>query len=140
MPRFYVYASVPFAAALFAAAGPSAAGCWTGRRRVRYNPFMLDIPKLQREVWRNKKRKGFNTTDVNLEFGLLVGEVAEAHQAYIKKRPDLGEELADIAIYLLSLAKMLGADLEREVIQKIEKNKRRKYKKINGVIVRTKEG
>jgi hypothetical protein len=47
--------------------------------------------------------KGFNTTDVPMEFGLLVEEVGEAFSAWRKGRPGLGGELADVAIFLLAV-------------------------------------
>ena len=49
-------------------------------------------------AWLNKIAKGFNTTDVPLEFCLLQGEIAEAFDAWRKGREDVGEELADMAI------------------------------------------
>lgn len=96
----------------------------------------MNINELQKDVWKNKINKGFNTTDVDKEFCLLYGEVAEAYEAYRKKKDDLGEELADIAIYLLGLSEMLGFDLETEINNKHEKNKKRVYKKVNGVNVK----
>jgi hypothetical protein len=42
--------------------------------------------------------KGFNTTDVPLEFCLLQGKIAEASDAWHKGRETVGEELADVAI------------------------------------------
>jgi len=100
---------------------------------------MIDLKKLQKEIFENKKAKGFNTTDVNFEFNLIHGELAEAFQAYRKKSPDLGEELADVVIYLLGLSEMLDIDLEREVLKKVEKNKKREYKKIKGANIRKKD-
>ncbi|MFA6511756.1 MAG: MazG nucleotide pyrophosphohydrolase domain-containing protein [Patescibacteria group bacterium] len=99
---------------------------------------MLDISKLQKEIFENKVAKGFNVTDVGYEFSLTYGELAEAFDAYRKKKPDLGEELADVAIYLLGLAAMLKINLEDEIVKKVEKNKKREYKTINGVRMRTK--
>ena len=64
----------------------------------------VDIRSAQRRAWQDKLAKGFNTTDVPLEFCLLNGEVAEAFDAWRKNRAEVGEELADIAIFLLSLA------------------------------------
>lgn len=96
----------------------------------------MDLKKAQKEVWQNKINKGFNTTDVNKEFCLLYGEVGEVYEAWRKKKDDLGEELADIAIYLLGLSEMLGFNLEAEIKNKISKNKKRVYKNINGVSVR----
>lgn len=96
----------------------------------------MNLKKVQKEVWENKVNKGFNTTNVELEFCLLYGEVAEAFDAYRKKKGDLNEELADIAIYLLGISEMLGYDLEDEIVKKVSKNKKRVYKKIDGVNVR----
>ena len=61
---------------------------------------MIDLKKLQKKAYNNKIKKGFNTKDINLEFALTFDELAEAHQAFIKKKDDLGEELADVVIYL----------------------------------------
>ena len=79
----------------------------------------MDLKKLQKEIYQNKVDKGFNTTDVNKEFCLLYGEVGEAYDAYRKGKDDLGEELADIAIYLLGLSEILGKDLEEEIKNKV---------------------
>ena len=88
----------------------------------------MDLKKLQKEIYQNKVDNGFNTTDVNKEFCLLYGEVGEAYDAYRKGKDDLGEELADIAIYLLGLSEILGKDLEEEIKNKVQINKNRKYK------------
>lgn len=96
----------------------------------------MNMKKIQKEIWQNKITKGFNTTDVNKEFCLLYGEVGEAYDAYRKKKDDLNEELADIAIYLMGLSEMLGFDLEKEILKKVEKNDKRVYKNIDGVNVR----
>lgn len=96
----------------------------------------MNLKEVQKQIWQNKLNKGFNTTDVNKEFCLLYGEVAEAYDAYRKKKDDLGEELADIAIYLMGLSEMLGFDLEEEIKNKVSKNEKRVYKNINGVNVR----
>lgn len=98
----------------------------------------LDIRMAQGLAWGNKVAKGFNTTDVPLEFCLLQGEVAEAFDAWRKGRPDVGEELADVAIYLLSVAEMLGVDLQDAVQAKLAKNAARTYEPLtNGTLVKT---
>ncbi len=101
---------------------------------------MFDLKQLQKEIYENKVAQGFNVTDVNEEFALTYGELAEAFQAYRKNLPDLGEELADVLIYLLGLAEILHLDLEKELLRKVEKNRKRQYQKINGVLTRIKEG
>ncbi len=100
---------------------------------------MVDLKKLQKEIYQNKVDKGFNVTDVNKEFCLTYGEVSEAYEAWRKKKDDLGEELADVAIYLLGLSEILGIDLEDEIQRKVYKNSKREYKVIDGVNTRTKE-
>ena len=99
----------------------------------------MELKKIQKDIWQNKLNKGFNTTDVNKEFCLTYGEVAEAYEAWRKKKDDLGEELADVAIYLLGLSEILGIDLEDEIQKKIYKNSKREYKVIDGVNTRIKE-
>ncbi len=99
---------------------------------------MNSIKELQKQVYDNKIKKNFNIIDVDNEFLLMYGEVSEAYEAYRKKLPDLGEELADIVIYVLGLSEILKIDLEKEVTDKIKKNKDREYKIIDGVLTRTK--
>jgi hypothetical protein len=97
----------------------------------------MDIRSGQKLAWENKVAKGFNMTDVPLEFCLLYGEVAEAFDAWRKGRGDLGEELADVAIYLLGLAAMTGVDLQGEVEAKVAKNSSRVYCRLpNGTLVK----
>lgn len=93
----------------------------------------MSLKQLQQQAYQNKVNKGFNVTNIEKEFCLLYGEVAEAYEAYRKKKDDLGEELADVAIYLLGLAEILGFDLEQEITMKMEKNERRIYKLIDGI-------
>jgi NTP pyrophosphatase (non-canonical NTP hydrolase) len=99
---------------------------------------MIDLKKLQKDVYKNKLNQGFNVTDVAKEFNYLYGEVGEAVEAYLKKKEDLGEELADIVIYVFGLAEILGYDLEDELLTKFEKIKKRHYIQENGVLKRVK--
>ncbi|MBQ8638980.1 MAG: hypothetical protein IJ468_07415 [Lachnospiraceae bacterium] len=97
---------------------------------------MVDLKDLQRKVYQNKVDHKFNVTNIEFEFCLAYGEMAEAYQAYLKKKDDLGEELADVAIYLLGLAEILGIDLEQEILQKMEKNRKRIYREVNGEMIK----
>lgn len=96
----------------------------------------MNLKEVQKQVWQNKINKGFNTTDVNKEFCLLYGEVGEAYEAFRKNKDDLGEELADIAIYLMGISEMLGLVLEEQIKNKVAKNEKRVYKKVNGVSIK----
>jgi MazG-like family len=90
----------------------------------------MDIRSGQKLAWENKVTKGFNLTNVPLEFCLLQGEMAEAFDAWRKGREDVGEELADVAIYLLGLAEMTGIDLQHEIEAKMAKNAARVYHRL----------
>ena len=97
----------------------------------------LDTLEAQKRVVENKIKHNFNTTDMNLEFILLYSEVAEAAKAWREEDPELGEELADIAIYLLGLAEFAGIDLGAEIEKKMLKNERREYKVIGSKWIKT---
>lgn len=90
---------------------------------------MINLKELQKEVMRNKLEKGFNTNDVALEFCRAHEELSEAFSKYNKNQPGVAEEFADVIIFLLGLSHNFGFDLEKELIAKIEKNRKRKYKK-----------
>ena len=97
---------------------------------------MVDFKKLQKDVYQNKVNKGFNVTDLNMEFCLAYGELGEAYMAWLKKKDDVGEELADVVIFTMGLSEILGVDLESEIINKINKNSKRVYKTVDGVLMK----
>jgi len=97
---------------------------------------LVDLQNLQKQVYKNKVEKGFNVTDVFKEFCYAYGELSEACDAYLKNKENIGEELADVVIYLLGLSEILGINLEKEILQKIAKNKSRQYVKENGVLIK----
>ena len=89
---------------------------------------MIDLDQKQKEVIENKKNHGWSM-ELNREFCLLYGEVAEAFDAYNKNesKDELGSELADVAIYLMGISELLGISLSDEIQKKMEINKHRKY-------------
>jgi NTP pyrophosphatase (non-canonical NTP hydrolase) len=90
---------------------------------------MVDLKELQKEVMRNKVEKGFNLTDISLEFCRAYEELSEAFSKYNKGQDGVAEEFADVMIFILGMCEKFGFDLEKELVAKIEKNKMRKYKK-----------
>jgi NTP pyrophosphatase (non-canonical NTP hydrolase) len=90
---------------------------------------MVDLKKLQKEVMRNKLEKGFNTTNVALEFCRAYEELSEAFSKHNKNLPGVAEEFADVMIFILGMCEAMGFDLEKELVRKIKINKNRKYKK-----------
>ena len=89
----------------------------------------VNLKKLQKEVTRNKLEKGFDMTDVALEFCRAHEELSEAFSKYNKGQDGVAEEFADVMIFILGMCENFGFDLEKELITKIEKNKKRKYRK-----------
>lgn len=96
----------------------------------------MNLKQVQKDIWQNKINKGFDTTNLEKEFWFLYGEVAEAFEVYRKKKGDLNEELADIAIYLMWLSEMSGFDLEDEIMKKVSKNEKRVYKNVDSTNIR----
>ena len=75
----------------------------------------------------------FRKVHVYKEFCYLHIEIAEAIDAYYKQNGNVGEELADIAIYLLGLAEIIGINLEDEILRKIDINEKRQYIHKDGI-------
>ena len=90
---------------------------------------MIDLKELQKEVIRNKLEKGFNTTNVSLEFCRAYEELSEAFSKHNKNQPGVAEEFADVMIFILGMCEAMGFDLEKELVRKIKINQNRKYLK-----------
>lgn len=105
---------------------------------LKANPTLKDF---QEYILKMKQEWGFNTTDKFYECCLLAEECGEVISAIRKnsKNGSIGsgsiagnvaEELADVFIYLCSLANMHDIDLEQAFREKEEKNKNRTWKKL----------
>ena len=57
--------------------------------------------------------------------------MGELWDAYKKHLPSLGEEMADVRIYLMGVPRIQGIDLEKDILAKIQKNHLREYRIIN---------
>lgn len=91
----------------------------------------MTTKEIQKRIYDNKVKHDFNLTDINQEFCYLYGEVGEAYEAWSREKgkDELGLELADVAIYLLGLAEILGYDLGEEIEKKMAINAKRVYRK-----------
>lgn len=86
------------------------------------------IKELQKRIIENKKRQGFNTTDIKIELYLMYKEINEFFEGYLKSdKENMVEELADISIYALGIAEMLDVNLFEEIVKKMEINEKRIY-------------
>jgi NTP pyrophosphatase (non-canonical NTP hydrolase) len=71
----------------------------------------LTVKEIQKRIFDNKIKKGFNTTDLSKEFLYLTEELGEAVRAYRRDNKDeLAEEIVDLVIYCLGMMEMLGKD------------------------------
>lgn len=76
-------------------------------------------------------RRFHNPKDLALSISVEAGELLELYQWVDGKDMDkvpverVSEELADVLIYSASLADILGLDLDRIILDKLEKNGRR---------------
>ena len=62
-----------------------------------------------------------------MEFCRAYEELSEAFSKFNKNQDGVAEEFADVAVFLLGMCEILGYDLEKELVRKIEINKNRKY-------------
>ncbi len=105
---------------------------------LKEKPTLAD---LQEYVAKMKLARGFNTTDKPYECMLFAEECGELISA-IRKNMQQGSigsgsvpgnvklELADVLIYLCSLANMHGISLEEAFREKEEINKKRVWKRL----------
>ncbi len=93
----------------------------------------MNIQELTLEMNRFVAAKGWYKADsarpqtprnIAISLVLEAGEVLEHFQWSEASRngEDLPGELADVALYLLQLASVLGVDLEQAILAKLEKN------------------
>jgi len=98
----------------------------------------MDIRKLTEEMNRFVTAKGWykensprQQTPRNLAVSLVLeaGEVLEHFQwnEQITNRKEFEGELADVALYLLQLASVSGIDLEKAILEKLDKNYERHW-------------
>jgi NTP pyrophosphatase (non-canonical NTP hydrolase) len=89
---------------------------------------MVDLKELQKAIMTNRREKGFSN-DIPSDFCRAYEELSEAFSKYNKNQSGVAEEFADVVIFLLGMCDTLGYDLEKELVSKVEKNKKRQYKK-----------
>ena len=99
----------------------------------------MNWKEVQQQIYQNKVDKQWNISSIETELCLMQGEVTEFYEAYRKHLPSLGEELADVAIYLLGIAEILHIDLDKEIGRKMNINQNRQYMQIDGVSTRISE-
>ena len=88
---------------------------------------MIDLKLISQQILENKLRRNFPTNDLGHEIILLKKEVEEVEES-VDDLENLKQELADVIIFSISIARIIGADIEKEIQDKIEYNKIRTHK------------
>ena len=98
----------------------------------------MDIKTLTQEMNQFVSTQGWYDEDsprpqtlINLAISLTL-EAAEVLEHFqwseeMDEPEQLGEELADVALYLLQIASIAEIDLERAILQKLERNYKRSW-------------
>lgn len=93
----------------------------------------MDIKALTEEMHQFVRSQGWydegsprpqSLRNLAISLTLEAGEVLE-HFQWSENETDaeyLGEELADVALYLLQIASVAGIDLEQAILQKLDRN------------------
>jgi NTP pyrophosphatase (non-canonical NTP hydrolase) len=93
----------------------------------------MDLKELTQAMHQFVQAKGWYAPDslrpqtprnIAISLALESAEVLE-HFQWSEQSPDMAElpgELADVSLYLLQLASVLGIDLETAILEKLEKN------------------
>jgi NTP pyrophosphatase (non-canonical NTP hydrolase) len=88
----------------------------------------MNLKELQKEIFENKKRRGFNTSDVGKEIVLMVEELGELARAVKnQKKEDMADAVGDLMVYCLGLCEILGVDSQHLLDSIVEKNKNRTH-------------
>jgi NTP pyrophosphatase (non-canonical NTP hydrolase) len=93
----------------------------------------MDIRQLTDEMHRFVRSQGWYESDslrpqtlrnLAISLNLEASEVLEHFQwrENFENAPELADELADVALYLLQLASIAGIDLEAAILNKLERN------------------
>jgi len=103
----------------------------------------MDISELTQEMHRFVRSQGWYEPtsprpqaprNLAVSLCLEAAEVLEHYQWNDQPvdRQALAEELADVTLYLLQLASISGIDLEKAVLEKLERNYQRKWDQPEG--------
>lgn len=89
---------------------------------------MIDLIKLQKEIFENKVRRGFNTTDICKEIVAISEELGELARAYkLNDKKEMVNETGDIMVFCLGLFEILGVNGEGVLTKIVENNKNRSH-------------
>ena len=89
------------------------------------------INQFCKQAYETAKSKGWHDEEreTGTVFALIHSEVSEALEAdRVGNQEQVAEELADVCIRVFDFCGQNGIDLEKAILEKMEKNKSRTYK------------
>lgn len=97
----------------------------------------MKLSELQKEIYKNKINRKFNTTDIGKEIILMLEELGELARAYknsdkkpakeINNKEEIADAIGDLMIYCFGLCEMLGVNSEEVLAKIIENNNKRTH-------------
>ncbi len=89
----------------------------------------MDILKTQKEIFENKVRRNFNTTDIGKEIVLMTEELGEFAKAYKHNdKNEMADAIGDLMVYCLGLCEIMQVNSEEIISKIVENNKTRSHK------------
>lgn len=95
------------------------------------------LSKFQKQIFKNKKDKNFNVTDIGKEIILMAEELGELARAYknsdkktakeINNREAIMDAIGDLMVYCLGLCEMMGVKSEKIISDIVDKNRKRTH-------------
>ena len=102
---------------------------------------MIDLNGMTKELGDFRRKVGLPQGNYEYSFLGAIGETIEAYNSHVEgDESNLGEELADVIIFILDVADQKNINIEEELTKKLEKVRKRKYVERNGYVVKDRKG
>lgn len=95
---------------------------------------MIDLNGLAKRLAVFRQKNKLPRGNYEYTFLRAVCEIAEAYESHVKGEKKIGEEIADVMIFLLDVVDQKNLNIERDLMNKVKKIEKRKYKKQNGYV------
>jgi len=88
----------------------------------------MTLERCQKRIYKYKKEKGLNRSDISKEIVCLVEELGELARSYRRHQNDeVVDAIGDLMVYCLGLCEIMNVDAEDLLEKIIENNEDRDY-------------
>ena len=89
---------------------------------------MIDLAEIQKKIFQNKVKRGFNTTNICKEIVAISEELGELARAYkLNDKDEMIDAVGDIIVFCLGLFEIFGVNGEEVLTKIVENNKTRSH-------------